>query len=158
MSNETALSVSFPLDSDGFLRRQCPHCQQEFKWLGVPVDGDAPRLSAFYCPYCGQSASVDEALTTAQREYAVAIVKRQMLGPMLEDFMQGLSNDLNRPGSAVTFTGGEKVKFPSPSVLIEDNDMRRIVFPCHPDTPVKIAEDWGEAVHCLVCGQAYAAE
>ena len=31
--NEIRLSVPFPLDSEGFLRRECPSCRREFKWL-----------------------------------------------------------------------------------------------------------------------------
>ena len=25
--------MEIPLDSDGFLRRECPTCEREFKWL-----------------------------------------------------------------------------------------------------------------------------
>ena len=33
--SEIELSVSFSLDSERFLRRACPACSREFKWLSV---------------------------------------------------------------------------------------------------------------------------
>jgi hypothetical protein len=36
MSDEVQLSMSLPLDGDGFLRRECPTCEREFKWLPSP--------------------------------------------------------------------------------------------------------------------------
>ena len=30
--------------------------------------------------------------------------------------------------------------------------MRRIEFECHPKDPLKVAEDWAEPVHCVICG------
>lgn len=36
MSDEVQLSMSLPLDGDGFLRRECPTCEREFKWVPSP--------------------------------------------------------------------------------------------------------------------------
>jgi hypothetical protein len=41
--SEHQLSMSFPLDSDGFLRRVCPSCEREFKWLPTP-EGEEPNF------------------------------------------------------------------------------------------------------------------
>ena len=30
--------------------------------------------------------------------------------------------------------------------------MRRIDFVCHPDDPIKVADDWTGLVRCLICG------
>ena len=49
--------VSLPLDSDGFLRRECPHCVQEFKWHHGPANEEAEAAdepAAYTCPLCGQ--------------------------------------------------------------------------------------------------------
>ena len=33
--DEISISVHLPLDKDGFLRRECPHCERQFKqWQG----------------------------------------------------------------------------------------------------------------------------
>lgn len=64
MSDEVQLSMSLPLDGDGFLRRECPTCEREFKWLPSPdqleegngesraAATDAEPPEAYYCPYC----------------------------------------------------------------------------------------------------------
>ena len=36
---EFSIEMSLPLDSDGFLRRQCPACEREFKWLHAESEG-----------------------------------------------------------------------------------------------------------------------
>ena len=38
--DRVSLAMSSPLDSDGFLYRECPICEREFKWLHTP-EGDA---------------------------------------------------------------------------------------------------------------------
>jgi hypothetical protein len=38
MDDEISIPVAMPLDSDGFLRRECPTCQQQFKWFS-PLGG-----------------------------------------------------------------------------------------------------------------------
>jgi endogenous inhibitor of DNA gyrase (YacG/DUF329 family) len=57
-------SVPMPLDDDDFLRRECPHCHQKFKWH----DGStADRLegqvdpAVYHCPCCGVSAGPNAA-------------------------------------------------------------------------------------------------
>ena len=40
MSDEISIPIALPLDGDGFLRRECPACELEFKWF-VHADGDA---------------------------------------------------------------------------------------------------------------------
>ena len=46
----SSFSVPLPLDSDGFLRRECPHCVQQFKWHHGPTadrpDGEIDPVGA----------------------------------------------------------------------------------------------------------------
>jgi uncharacterized protein YbaR (Trm112 family) len=42
-----------------------------------------------------------------------------------------------------------------PMPLLEHDDMTMVAPPCHGFEPVKVADDWTEALYCLVCGQAY---
>jgi hypothetical protein len=59
MSDEVSFTVSFPLDSEGFLRRECPSCRREFKWL--PQDETDPMPDEGYCcPYCGGDSSLGD--------------------------------------------------------------------------------------------------
>jgi len=41
MDDEVTMSLTLPLDDDGFLRRECPSCERQFKWLPDSSDEDA---------------------------------------------------------------------------------------------------------------------
>lgn len=71
MDDEYTFQVSVPLDSDGFLRRECPHCRQQFKWHNGPANEEAESQSrppAYRCPLCGQPAADDSWNTPEQVE------------------------------------------------------------------------------------------
>ena len=66
------LAMSIPRDSDGFIRRECPTCERQFKWLPTP-DGETGTpmpFGGYFCPYCGVQASANAWLTKAQLELA----------------------------------------------------------------------------------------
>ena len=95
--DEVAMVVSLPLDSDGFLRRECPTCEREFKWFNTPEGEDTAAPIAdggYFCPYCGVHADVSTWLTKAQAELVEQLTASQVLGPMLEKF----GNDLKSIG------------------------------------------------------------
>lgn len=141
--SEHEISVSIPLDNDGFLRRECPTCEREFKWL--PSDNSyEPEPGGYFCPYCQIQADTDHWLTKPQAEYVGAIGLREVAGPLLDD----LDRSMRRMGGSV------KRDLPDePAELTEDDDMRRVDFACHPDEPVKVLDEWAKPVHCLICGQ-----
>ena len=58
--DDVTLEMSIPLDDDGFLRRACPTCEREFKWLPSTNDEeaiDSPEVDHYFCPYCGVQRS-----------------------------------------------------------------------------------------------------
>ena len=142
------ISISISLDSDGFVRRACPTCDCEFKWLYTDNESEAtePDDRGFHCPYCDVQAQPDQWFTEAQVEY----IQQVGLGQVAEEMDKRLSR-FNRSGSALRYTPGDRPVAP-PEPPPEPNDMRRIEFECHPKDPLKVAEDWAEPVHCLICG------
>jgi hypothetical protein len=68
--DKVTLGMTISLDSDGFLRRECPTCERDFKWR--PSEGEAEEAvesandAGYFCPYCGVQAPVDAWLTSAQ--------------------------------------------------------------------------------------------
>ena len=86
MSDEVQLSVALPLDSDGFLRRECPTCEREFKWLPLPdTEGDEAVIAgneegkapeSYYCPQGLPSASTSRltAILTAALTAAAGLL------------------------------------------------------------------------------------
>lgn len=153
MDEDITLGMTVPLDSDGFLRRECPTCEREFKWLAASDEDDAsdPLDGGYFCPYCSIQAPPDAWFTQAQLELAENVVAREVVGPLLDD----LARDLKRVGRQSGGLVRVDVKRDEPEQmddLVEDDDMRRVDFSCHPGEPVKVVDDWAGAVHCLMCG------
>jgi hypothetical protein len=149
--SEHRLSFSIPLDDDGFLRRECPHCEREFKWCPDPEDA-APESSVpmpedgYACPYCAGRAGADAWWTKPQLEHAEQLAASEILGPELKKLER-------RPDPRSMISLSVKVDVPgAPEPIADDpNDMRRVDFVCHPAEPVKVLEDWTGDVYCLIC-------
>ena len=129
--------MSVPLDSDGFLRRECPTCEREFKWINTPKGENTAAPVAdggYFCPYCGVQSETSAWLTKAQVHLALQLVNNQIVNPMLERFGNDGAPDEFDP-------------------LTEVDDMTRVDFTCHPTEPVKVLNDWNKPVFCLICSQ-----
>ena len=150
-SMDTETSMSVPLDEDGFLRRECPTCEREFKWFVSPDDeAEQPKSGGYYCPYCGVQAPPDHFWTKAQVELAQNVVLREVVGPEVERWGRTLRNQ-RRSGDLMTMD--VKMDVPPPmDPLIESDEMSNVTFACHPSEPVKVLDGWGRDVHCLICG------
>ena len=144
------IQISFPIDSDGFLRRECPHCCREFKWLPDGPEAGEEDAVSYFCPYCRGEAKGDAWFTQAQLDHLNGAVREQAVNPLLDSFSRDLQR-LNTRGGPIRFSS-RRTRTAPPPPLSETDEMRRINPPCHPSEPIKIADDWGQPVHCLVCG------
>ncbi len=136
------MNVSIPTDDDNFLRRECPTCEQQFKWHLGPVNDEAanaPTPDAYFCPLCGVRASTDQWWTKEQLEYAQARA--------MPDILSELSNET---GLRIDSTSDV------PAAMVEPNDMDIVQSPCHPYEPIKVPTSHERPLHCLVCGSAFA--
>jgi hypothetical protein len=150
VDNELSFSVSFPLDDDGFLRRECPSCEREFKWL--PQEDSEPEPDDGYsCPYCGQRAASDAWFTRGQLRVVEGAVDENVIAPELKGLEDALG-DLERTSGGLLSARIERGGHQRPRRLTEPNDMRTVRFDCHPGEPVKVLDDWDGDVHCLICG------
>lgn len=144
------IPVEFPLDSDSFLRRQCPSCREHFKWhhgQTATRPDDAVDPTRYSCPLCGRQANHDEWFTDDQvrfqREtvsfYAMDIVNAQMQQAFGRNYTPGKNNA------------------PAPEPLYEPDDMLITEPPCHPWEPVKVPRERADRspLYCLVCGESY---
>jgi hypothetical protein len=144
------LSMAVPLDSDGFLRRECPTCEREFKWRPSPEDEEAqpPPEGGYFCPYCAVQAPINSWWTKQQVTTMKSRVFDEVIRPEMDklaDAAASTSGDFLQV--SVEVTGPEKAP-----PLTESDDMRRVDFTCHPGEPVKVLDDWTQMVHCLLCG------
>jgi hypothetical protein len=164
MSDEVQLSMSLPLDSDGFLRRECPTCEREFKWLPsldpdadedvTKTDGAGEAPESYYCPYCAVTAPLDAWLTKAQVAAVDEIVQRELIEPELDKLARRIGRLNRSSGGLIGIEARLERDEPEPAPeLDEPDDMRRIDFTCHPAEPVKVLDDWDRPVHCLLCGE-----
>ncbi len=152
------VSVQLPLDN-GFLRRECPACEREFKWHHGPTSErpqDAVDPEVYFCPYCGGTAPPDSWWTKEQLAYVQQVAAGSVAGEMGDAFEDALGHQ--RPDSFIRIEV-ERGDLPEPpAALHEPNDMTILQSPCHSWEPVKVVETWSEPLHCLLCGENYAVQ
>jgi len=150
--SEVELSISFPLDSGGFLRRACPNCGREFKWHQNESPDAAAAETPYFCPYCRVQAEPGEWFTEEQAAYIQDEMMEHIVGPSLEGLAESMRDLERRSGGFI------KARFEPPAreravLIFEPDDMRVVAFFCHPEEPVKVEEAWHGPVYCLICGE-----
>lgn len=138
-------SISVPLDSDGFLRRECPACEQQFKWRASGPDDEVEHVEQYFCPLCGRPAGLDAWWTREQLEHAEAAI--------VPEALQAVQEALGQVFKRSTDLG----EVPVPEPLHEPDDMVIVEPPCHSTEPVKVRDDAPSPYYCLVCGSPFAA-
>jgi hypothetical protein len=146
--------MAIPVDSDGFLRRECPTCEREFKWFPAAENdegaADVPA-GGYFCPYCGVQAPSDAWFTQAQLALSRSIVEVRVVEPMLDKFAGDIARSFRSAGMTTRSAPSSRAEEPDP--LTEDDDMTRVDFECHPSKPLKVHDDWDQPVYCLICGE-----
>ena len=156
--SKIAMPVSIPLDADGFLRRECPNCEREFKWRPTQPGGgaeSAPDTPAqrYFCPYCYKSAARDMWWTKAQVEYLKQMALAKAIAPELNR-LKATTDAMNRTGGFLKINARVRtVDEPEPPADVDD--MSLVGFPCHPEESIKVDDRWHRNVACLVCGSRY---
>jgi hypothetical protein len=146
--------VALPLDADGFLRRECPSCEQQFKWHNGPANEEAEREEPpvqYYCPFCGMPAGPESWWTREQLEYSQGVA-----GPALASFALDEIEKMFRGVSGISVSSRQESEAEEPPPLTEPNDMGIISSPCHAYEPIKVPVGQRSEWHCLVCGSRFA--
>lgn len=154
MDDEIRVPFELPLDDDGFLRRECPNCEEQFKWYNHDEgDPDAETVNQYYCPLCGEPSGLETWWTPEQLEHV-----RGVAGPSIDQHVQDVIADSLKGIKGLTYKPNRNFTLgtATPEGLTELNDMIIAEPPCHPNEPVKIPEDRAKGVYCLVCGSAFA--
>lgn len=155
MDKEIRVPIALPLDSDGFLRRECPTCGREFKWFAHDDgDYDAEPATQHFCPLCGVAAGLGSWWTPAQLDHGFGSA-----GPAIDQFVKDAVADMLKGMEGITFNSNSSFSagVDTPDPLAEPNDMVIVEPPCHPNEPLKIPEDAAGRIYCLICGSAFAA-
>jgi hypothetical protein len=146
--------MNVPLDSDGFMRRECPNCEQRFKWRPSQDNDPEPQetVNHYYCPLCGQASGPDSWWTPEQLEHAKAALMPEAMRQIQDAF-----GDAFRSNRHVRFEASSDLgNMPVPEALHEPDDMVIVEPPCHIEEPVKVPEDVQAPLHCLICGEPFA--
>lgn len=106
----------------------------------------------YYCPYCSASASADNWFTAQQQEYIQQQAMAEIVGPSLYRLQEQLEQASQSGLVRIEMTSPVPVE---PEPLMEFNDMTRLEFPCHVGEPIKVDEQWGQDVACVLCGTRY---
>jgi len=170
-------NLSFPLDDDGFFRRECPLCSKEFKVLlkkeeltdltqkGIDSflleqreetthseEGSDSEIK-FFCPYCGQLASMDSWSSHEQIAYIGIAVKNITARIVNEGFIHPLKRSFGKPTSGMFSMKfeGKDIKQEEPWISPEVNDLEIFDLPCC-HRKIKIVDSWVGKVYCFFCG------
>jgi len=178
--SKTIVQVPFPVDDEGYFRRECPYCRKEFKILlekneiedmihqledsylldessKAEADDDGEEETLFTCPYCGQEASKDNWWTQEQLLHIRTHLENLLADMVNEQFIRPLRRKFGRKTSGpllIRFEGKEMEKkkaWMSP----EASDMRIFDLLCC-GRKVKIEPEWSETVYCFFCGFPHA--
>lgn len=174
--SDMVISVSFPLDDEGFLRRECPLCCREFKMKPTPDEmrtiversahallSDTPDTQEQtdehdvpperWCPYCGQRAAYDAWWTDEQLAYLKVVAGNIAARLINEHLIQPLKRSFggsSREPISIEFKGRE-IEETEPWMSPEPNDLERFALPCC-DRELKIDTEWHQRVLCFFCG------
>jgi hypothetical protein len=179
MSN-IEMSISLPLDDDGYFRRECILCRREFKVLlekdeltnlaqsgidsfmieaeeGATNDNEEETAgNEFTCPYCGQQARKDSWWTQEQLAY-IQVIAHNILAKMVnEELIRPLKRSFGRTATgpiSLKFEA-EEMKQQEPWISPEINDMDLFDLPCC-HRKMKVDEIKSGVIHCFFCGFPY---
>jgi hypothetical protein len=168
------MSISLPLDKDGFLRRECPLCCREFKLLleekelsdlaqkGIESflleeketennsnDSD-DQQKEYICPYCGQASPDNSWWTKEQLAYINIFAKNIMAKLLNEHFIHPLQRKFSSNSGPVQFKGKE-MEAQEPWISPESDDMEVFELKCC-NRKMKICDDWKGKIYCFFCG------
>ncbi len=148
------IPVALPLDADGFLRRECPSCEQQFKWHNGPANEEAEHEEPpvqYYCPFRGVPAGPESWWTHEQLEYMQGVA-----APALASFARGEIEKAFRGMQGIAVSSPRQSGSEEPTPLTEPDDMGIVCSPCHSYEPMKVPIGDRSEWHCLVCGSRFA--
>ena len=175
------IPLSFPLDSERFLRRECPFCAREFKVLlhereivdltqmtrdrfllaeggDTRSEDDTDDTAAeHHCPYCGQSAPPDHWWTTEQVAYIHVVVHNVAARLINENLIRPLKRSFRAGRSSGPISirvQADEMREQEPWISPETDDMQPRELPCC-DRSLKLLDDWAGRFHCFFCGFPY---
>ncbi len=149
--DDITMSVSVPLDDDGFLGRECPSCTQTFRINGDDYE-ELPDDLHLWCVYCGHREEHTGFLTQQQQDRAMRTagdIGVQMIGQAFDEAFGKMARRTRGRRSTVQVNYRSKPFYPRALPGIDEERLIRI-RQCDP-CAVRYAV-FGEHRYCPVCG------
>lgn len=147
MSYKT-FQISIPADEDGYVKFQCPYCNQRFKLSASEIEySDVVDL---YCPICGLVNEVECFYSDEVIEKAISIVENEAMN-MIYDMFKGLERK-TRSNKNFKVKAGKKPNVPIKELYESIDELIIVKVDCC-DKHIKVNElDRLVEVYCSYCG------
>lgn len=150
---DTQLEVSFPLDPEGFISKECPLCKMRFRIYLNDFDSKIKEKDEVLCPYCGLGAYSNEPWTPEQVKFMQDILHYRILEPEVEKLKGELKKSKLKSKFISVDVNIKREKARKPISPKESNNMRIVNFPCC-DINIKIENNCEKFIYCFYCGKA----
>ncbi len=172
--SEIVFNISLSLDSDGFLRRECPLCKRQYKIAITPdetksiiqkeienylvenefqeKDDDSAEEVEYWCPYCGETATANSWWTEEQLEY-IRIFPYNYMAENVNNLFSDWKRKISRMGSGLISLKVDFDKMPhkEPWISPETDDMVLYDLTCC-KIKIKLEDKPINMVYCYNCG------
>jgi len=176
-----SFNIGLPLDSEQFLRRECPLCLRQFKIETTEADRqsliereleayllqEGPEVRAegtdtaeldqeeseLWCPYCGQIAPRGQWWTQEQIAYVHVFAYNIMVQIVNDELIHPMKRRFSGRQSGLVSIRfeGKEMEYQEPWISPEPDDMTIHALPCC-GLRVKLDDDWLRIVYCYQCG------
>lgn len=87
MGDNIEMNIDIPVGDDGLVGRVCPTCDEFFK---IKPGTGLPDINTTACPYCEYQGDPGEFTTQEQIDYAISVMAKEVVEPVLRDFQRSL--------------------------------------------------------------------
>ncbi len=89
MGDNIEMNIEIPMGKDGLVGRVCPTCEEYFK---IKPGTGIPDIESTACPYCEYQGEPQEFTTQNQIDYAISVMAKEVVEPVLKDFQRSLKS------------------------------------------------------------------
>lgn len=141
--------LKISLDSEGFVRRECPKCEREFKIQTLEKDFLRPPVKnsdQVTCPYCKHRSNIDQWWTKAQVDYISEMQSFFLLNSIVP------KTSLKMKSTSFVKVKVEVIEQKEPVMKPEYDDMKRLSVGCC-ERDIKVLDEWSGEVFCPDCSK-----
>lgn len=149
MSNKKNIKFNIPIDNEGFITLNCPHCNFAFK-LEFSIANDE-NVIILYCPSCGLSSYPNNFIPLKILKHAETLISNEMKN-ILNDFTDNLEKTFKK-NKYVSFKKNKNFKIEIPEPLFETNhELETLELNCCNSKVKALKANILTGIYCPYCG------